>query len=182
MNKKTVSRISVRYDARRSDEIQAVPKHTTKKECYATQQWQWSIPGCMFMWIKSDASASKCTKKAPDPLNPEWRIQKRSFHRMRARRPTMRAPVMTAAKLGSTCANPRAPLICRPWLVPARASANPLSPFEVARTEGSMVMVGPWRFVYAVVGKVIVELWSDSASALLVRNTRAKPGAGTLTW
>lgn len=101
---------------------------------------------------------------------------------MRARRPIIRAPAMTPTKLGSACANPRALLIWRPLLVPARALANPFSPFEVARTEGSIVMVGPpWRFVYAVVGKVIVEVWSDSDSALLVRNTRAKPGAGTLT-
>jgi hypothetical protein len=88
---------------------------------------------------------------------------------------------MTANKLGSACANPRALFICRPLLVPARASANPFSPFEVARTEGSMVTVGPWISVYAVVENVIVGLWSDSNSALSVRNTRAKPGAGTLT-
>ena len=39
----------------------------------------------------------------------------------------------------------------------------------------------PWSFVYAVVEKVIVGPGSDSDSASSVRNTRAKPGAGTLT-
>ena len=54
---------------------------------------------------------------------------------------------------------------------------TPGNPFEVARMEGSMVIVGPWSFVYAVVEKVIAAWarpWSDSA--LSVRNTKAKPG------
>jgi hypothetical protein len=54
------------------------------------------------------------------------------------------------------------------------------SPFEVARMEGSTVAV-PCSFVYAVVEKVAVGPGLDSDSESSVRNTSAKPGAGTLT-
>jgi len=92
----------------------------------------------------------------------------------------MRALVKVAAKVGSACAYPKALLHWRPSLVPASESDVPFSPFEVARTEGSMVAV-PCCFVYAVVAKVVVGPWLDSDNESSVRNTRAKPGAGTLT-
>jgi hypothetical protein len=93
---------------------------------------------------------------------------------------TTAAPSATANKVstpGSAACNDDVPEIL-PGLVAPRVFSMPECPYEVASMDGSIWSVLPWA-VTAVVGYVMVEVGDTALSALLVRKTSAKAGAGT---
>lgn len=82
-----------------------------------------------------------------------------------------------AAAPGSStifCAALALPLL----VLPTCSLSTPLCPFDVASTDAGTAAVF-CVFVSDVVGKVTVDEGSDSEKASPVRNTSAKPGAGT---
>jgi hypothetical protein len=95
-------------------------------------------------------------------------------------RATAATPSTAASKVSAPGSAPRNDDVPEklPWLVAPCMSSIPVCPYEVASMDGSMETVLPCR-VYAVVGNVKVELGVTARSALLVRKTSAKPGAGT---
>ena len=83
--------------------------------------------------------------------------------------------------LGYTPEARDAPLL--PLLVlPFWDLSAPFCPFAVASADGSRTAVGRTLLVTAVVGNVTVADGSELESASLFKNTRAKPGAGTVIW
>jgi hypothetical protein len=96
--------------------------------------------------------------------------------------PIVRAPnnnPTNASTLGNVCEAPEAPFDS--GLVLPIQSAMPRPPFDVANVPKSTVAVFT-VLVCTVVAKVCWAVLSDSVKALSVKNTRAKPGAGTLIW
>ena len=88
------------------------------------------------------------------------------------------------SKLGTTSRSGLADpfgILRLPLLVLPSCKVDPECPLEVASTEGGMVAV-LCVFVYAVVENVsLAGLLDGPSNASLLRNTRAKPGAGTVT-
>jgi hypothetical protein len=98
--------------------------------------------------------------------------------------PTTRLPatkLTSMAILGNACDNPKAALVPDPLLVVPSWLPIPIWPFDVARTDGSTVTVC-CVLVCMEVEKVCSPPLSAPLRASSLRKTRAKEGAGTLTW